>query len=269
MYVTFPVFLSHLFFFECLYQCPNVLSFILGVYVRILIRVSLTLFLWLFMSVFGYIVTDCTYIGISLIPRFCLSLCTCLSQCPGVLSVISMYVNKRVQLAHCVTALQKIYMIYDYYNSCVYMYVSWFVLPSHLFGSEFPFQSPDMLWLIVCAYMSLDLLFFFFLLLLLLLLNICISVRLNLSLIVGRCIFPSLDPCFSLSLPLSLSLSFSLNTSICVRLYCHWLHVNRYVSWFAFLSLSVSVSGILLVILRVYVSLLVRIYLSLFDSKCV
>ena len=214
MYVTFPVFLSHLFFFECLYQCPNVLSFILGVYVRILIRVSLTLFLWLFMSVFGYIVTDCTYIGISLIPRFCLSLCTCLSQCPGVLSVISMYVNKRVQLAHCVTALQKIYMIYDYYNSCVYMYVSWFVLPSHLFGSEFPFQSPDMLWLIVCAYMSLDLLFFGFFLSL----NICISVRLNLSLIVGRCIFPSLDPCFSLSPSLSLSLFLSEHLYLCSAL---------------------------------------------------
>ena len=63
-----------LFIFECLYQCPNVLSFILGVYVRSLIRVSLSFSF--IMSVFGYIVTDCTYIGISLIPRFCLPLCT-------------------------------------------------------------------------------------------------------------------------------------------------------------------------------------------------
>ena len=39
------------------------------------------------------------------------------------------------------------------------MYVSLFVLLSHLFGSEFPFQSLDMLWLIVCAYTSLDLFF--------------------------------------------------------------------------------------------------------------
>ena len=47
-----------------------------------------------------------------------------------------------------------------------------------------------------------------------------------------RCIFPSLDPCFSLSL----------NTSMSVRLYCHWLYVNRYVYWSAFLSLSVCLS---------------------------
>ena len=93
-----------LFFFECLYQSPNVLLFILGVYVRILIRVSLSLFLWLFMSVFGYIVTDCTYVGISLIPLFCLSQYLCISQCPGVLSVICMYVNKRIHLAQCGTA---------------------------------------------------------------------------------------------------------------------------------------------------------------------
>ena len=41
-------------------------------------------------------------------------------------------------------------LMYDYYNSCVYMYVSC------LLGSEFLFQSPDMLWLILCAYMSHD-----------------------------------------------------------------------------------------------------------------
>ena len=86
-----------LFIFECLYQRPNVLSFILGVYVRILSCVSLSFSLIVYVC--GCIVTDCTYIGISLTPRFCLSLCTCLSQFPGVLSVICMYVNKRVQLA--------------------------------------------------------------------------------------------------------------------------------------------------------------------------
>ena len=94
-------------------------------------------------------------------------------------------------------------------------------------------------------------------------LNICSSVRLNVSLIVGRCIFPSLDPCF-----FSLSVSFSLNTSISVRLYCHWLHVNRYVSWSSYLSfcLSVSVSGILSVILRV--SWFVFLSLSVFLNVC-
>ena len=56
-----------------------------------------------------------------------------------------------------------------------------------------------------------------------------------------------------------------------VRLYCHWLHGNRYVSRSAFLSfcLCVSVSGILSVILRVYVRLLIRISFSLIVSKCV
>ena len=42
MYVTVPVFLS-LFIFECVFQCPNILSFILGVYVRLMIRVSVSL----------------------------------------------------------------------------------------------------------------------------------------------------------------------------------------------------------------------------------
>ena len=135
----------------------------------------------------------------------------------------------------------------------MYSYVSWFVLLSlSLFGSECPFQCPDMLWLIVCAYASLD--------------HVCFSLSLWRSLVVFgyivtdcRCIFPSLDPC--------VSLSFSLNTSISVRLYCHWLFVRRYVSWSTFLSLSfvmsVSVSGVLSVNLRVYVRLLIRISFSL------
>ena len=62
-----------LFMFECVFQCLNILSFIVGVYVRLLICVTVSLFLWLFIFVFGNIVTDCTYIGTSLIPRFCLS----------------------------------------------------------------------------------------------------------------------------------------------------------------------------------------------------
>ena len=44
------------------------------------------------------------YIGTSLIPRFCLS-SLCLSQCPGILLTICMYLSKRVQVAQCVIEL--------------------------------------------------------------------------------------------------------------------------------------------------------------------
>ena len=88
------------------------------------------------------------------------------------------------------------------------------------------------------------------------------------------CAYASLDDvCFSLSLCAHTVVVFSLNTSISVRLYCHWLYANRYVFWSTFfhliLSLFVSVSGILSVILRVYVLLLLFISFSLFVSKCV
>ena len=36
------------------YQCPAILSLIVGAYVRFLIRVSLSLFLWRFLLLFGY-----------------------------------------------------------------------------------------------------------------------------------------------------------------------------------------------------------------------
>ena len=63
----------------CLWMCIPVSEYIfihliLGVYVRLLIRVSVSPFLWLFVVVVGYIVTDCTYIGTSVILCFCLSL---------------------------------------------------------------------------------------------------------------------------------------------------------------------------------------------------
>ena len=97
------------YFFLCLwmcrYQCPAILSITVGFDVRLLIRVSLSLFLWMFLSVFGYIVTDCICIGTSLDPRFSHSLSFCLSQCAGIWSVICMYVNKRVDLDQRVIAI--------------------------------------------------------------------------------------------------------------------------------------------------------------------
>ena len=45
-----------------------------------------------------------------------------------------------------------------------------------------------------------------------------------------------------ISVSWSLFLSFSLNTFLSVRLYYHWLYLQRYVSWSAFLCLFLSVS---------------------------
>ena len=122
--------------------------------------------------------------------------------------------------------------------------------------------------------------------------SVCFSLSLCISVvvfgdIVAHCtrILSSLDSVF-------LSFSFSLNTSFSVRLYCHWLYVQKYVSWSAFLSLSVclfqcllifsvivcvcvrplilflslslSLNAILSLIVGVYVHLLIRVCLSLF-----
>ena len=98
------------------------------------------------------------------------------------------------------------------------------------------------LWLIVCAYTSIH--------------PVSYSLSFWISVLVFgyivthcTCICTSLC-CATLSLIVGVyfhllirvSLSFSLNTSISVRLYCHWLYMNRYVSWSAFLSLSVCLS---------------------------
>ena len=147
--------------------------------------------------------------------------------------------------------------MYDYYNSCVYTYLSWFVLLSHIFGSECPFQSPDILWLIVCAYIRLLIVFVF------LFLSEYMQYCWAKFVTDCRCIFPSLDPCFSLSVWTPL-LVFS-----CIVTDCTWKGTCLDPRFSLSFALSVSVRGVLLVILRVYVRLLIRISFSLFVSKCV
>ena len=131
-FISWSTFLSML----SLSKYPRILPLILRVYVRHITHVFLSLFLnvyasvriyyhsvlvfifvcwsvclslfflWLFMSVFGYIVTDCMlYRYISYSAFLSISLCLWLSQCPGILSVICMYVNNPVQLAQCVVVL--------------------------------------------------------------------------------------------------------------------------------------------------------------------
>ena len=56
-----------LFVYECLYQCPAILLLILCAYTSLL-RVSYSLTLWIPVLAFGYIVTHCTCICTSLHP---------------------------------------------------------------------------------------------------------------------------------------------------------------------------------------------------------
>ena len=130
----------------CLSQCTGILSVILRVYVRPLIRISFSLIMSEFVyqcpAILSLIVgllirvslfegfysaitieTDCT----CLLIRLCLSVC--LSQHPGILSVICMYVNKCDQRTQRVIAL-KIYL-FDF--ACIrtfldsYFFISLFV----------------------------------------------------------------------------------------------------------------------------------------------
>ena len=126
------------------------------------------------------------------------------------------------------------------------------------FCSECPFQCPDMLWLVVCAYTSLDRVWF--------------SLSLWRSVVVFgyivndcRCIFPSLNPCFSLSLSLSLWIPLFVSGYFVTDCTCIGTCLDPRFS--LSFSLSVSVSGILSVIVRVCVRLLICMSFSLIVSK--
>ena len=128
--------------------------------------------------------------------------------------------------------------MFRFLKFCMYTFVSWFFFLSLCPWMFLPLSSYIMTHC-MCIYFCSSRLFFSFYL------NICISLWLYCdSLYVYMYVtvfsyivtFPSLDPCFSLSL------SFSLNTSFSVGLYCHWLYMNRYMSWSAFLSLSVCLN---------------------------
>ena len=102
---TLPVFLSH---FLSVYTSDRIYYHSVLVYKYVSWSVFLSLIFYDCLCVYLaiFLVTDSTYIGTSLIPRFRrISLYLCLSQCPGILSVICMCVNKRVQLSQCVITL--------------------------------------------------------------------------------------------------------------------------------------------------------------------
>ena len=107
--ISFSLILS-----ECVYQCPAILSLIVGVYERLLLRVSLCVFLWRFL--FGYNYWDWVYVHRYVFyPPLSLSLSLCLSQHPGILSVICMYMNKCDLLTQRVIALK----IHWFYCTCI------------------------------------------------------------------------------------------------------------------------------------------------------
>ena len=87
----------------------------------LVIRVPHSLYLWMFVSMFGPFVTDWTCIRTSPDQRFslCLSLSLCLFQCPGILPVICMCMNRFVKLSQRVIALS-FYLIF----------ISWFIFLS-------------------------------------------------------------------------------------------------------------------------------------------
>ena len=250
--------------------------FNLRLYVRLLIRISFSLFVWMYVEVSGYIITHCSCKCAFLDPCFSLSFCLngfirvrlyCdwlyvyrYVSWPSFLSLFLsvsvtsyiignfMYMNNRVQLSQGVIALSK------FVYAC--LFYSYFCLSRCLWMS-----------VTVSGYIMTH----------------CMSIY----------VFFALHLC----------LSFCLNICISVGLYCHWLYVYVYVSWSVFLSLflsqcliecsailslfvrvrvyllihvslSLSIclsqrSGILSVNLRVYVRLLIRISLSLFVSECV
>ena len=110
-----------LFFSECFYPCSSILTLIL---VGESVNASLDL-------------------------RLSLSLSLCLCQCPSILSVICMYVSKRVQLTQWATALWKIEFLFFYF-ACIRT-----SLDFCFFLSLFVWMSVPVSRLIVWAYTSL------------------------------------------------------------------------------------------------------------------
>ena len=220
--------------------------------IRLLIRVSVSLFLWLFRFVFGYIVTECTYIGTSLISRYCLSFPLAFSVSGYIIDNLHVCEQARSGRSVCNSALEHLCIIIN--SACKRTSIdSYFYLSLWLWMSV-P-VSGYVITDCMCIYVSWSCLF---------LSSLWRSVVVFGYIVIDcRCIFPSFDPCFSLS--------FSLNTFLSVELYYHWLYVQKYVSWSVFLSLSLCLFQCLLilsVIVCIYVSLLIRISFSLSLNVC-
>ena len=158
----------------------------------------------MFLSLFGYIVTNCTGIGTSLDSRLSLCLSHCFSVYGSIIGNLHAYELARSAHSAC--------------NFAIYIYISFFCFL--FFSFSFFFLS--------CIRTSFDSYFFLHLRV-----WVCVVVS---DYIITHCMCKctSLDPCFPLS--------FSLNVSVHVRLYWLWFYVYSYVCWSAFVSLSLSLS---------------------------
>ena len=212
------------------------LSLIVGVYVRLLIRVCLSLCVWISFSVFGYGVTNCTCIGTSLDPRFSLSLFFYFSLDSYFFLSHSVWMylpmsGYTITLCRCIcTSLDPpfslcfserfyycsaIIVVTDCTCKCTFSWsaflslslsASWYII-DNLRGYE---QARSAHSACNCAIYFFSLHFAYF----------CISLCLGMCVAVSwyiishcRCKYTSLDECFSLSL--------SLNLFILFRVYCH------------------------------------------------
>ena len=105
----------------CLWMCVAV-SGILFLIVGLLIRVSHSLFLWMFLFFFGYIVTNCTSIGTFLDPRTSRSFFLFVSVFGYIIG--NLHVCEQVQLTQCVIALWNLFICfilraYVHHLSCI------------------------------------------------------------------------------------------------------------------------------------------------------
>ena len=228
-----------------------------GVYVRLLIRVSVSLFMWLFIFVFGYIVTDCTYIGTSLIPRFCISLFPLSFSVSGhIIDNLHVFEQARSGRSMCNSALE---------NLCIIINCAWIrtSIDSYFFLSLWLWMSVPVSGYVMtrcmCICVSWSCLFFLSLWTSVVVFGYIVSHCRCISRSLHTCFYKSLDPYFSV---------FSLNASICFRLHCHWLSVCRFISLLIRIFIYVSLyqswyPRILPLSLRVYVHHFTRVSLFL------
>ena len=155
----------------CLWMCIPVSEDIIHSWcICTSLNLCLSLFLWLFIFVFGYIVTDCTYIGASLIPRFCLSLFLLSFSVSGyIIDNVHVFEQARSGRSMCNRALENVCIIIN--SACIrtsndsYFFLSlwlWMSVP----------VSGYVMTHCMCIYVSWSCLFFS------VSLNICSSVRL-------------------------------------------------------------------------------------------
>ena len=167
----------------------------------------------------GYIVTDCTYIGTSLIRVFVyLSILLSFSVSGYIIGILHACEQMRTCRSVCNSALENLCIILN--SACIRTSIDSYFNLSLWLCMSVP-VSEYVMTDCMCIYVCWSCLFFSFSL------NIRISLRLYCDpLYVYMYVSWSVFLCV-----------FFLNASIGFRLYCHWLSVYSFVSWSAYLSM--------------------------------